>query len=227
MASRKSGKPASAKPAQPAAPKYLDIKRGVENWTQASEWLRVRGIEDIECITPDFAGVARGKMMPSSKFTSNTSLSLPSAVFRHTISGEYPEETGDFRYDPLDGDLKLMPDLSTLSVVPWESDPTAQVICDMVTTKGDPVSYTPRNVLKKVVELYTERGWKPVVAPEIEFYLVAQSDDPDYPLKPPGAARAGRSPAGSPIRSPASTSSTSWSTTSTISPTSRGWRSTR
>jgi hypothetical protein len=185
MASRKSGKPASAKPAQPAAPKYLDIKRGVENWTQASEWLRVRGIEDIECITPDFAGVARGKMMPSSKFTSNTSLSLPSAVFRHTISGEYPEETGDFRYDPLDGDLKLMPDLSTLSVVPWETDPTAQVICDMVTTKGDPVSYTPRNVLKKVVELYTERGWKPVVAPEIEFYLVAQSDDPDYPLKPP------------------------------------------
>jgi glutamine synthetase len=40
-------------------------------------------------------------MMPSSKFTSNTSLALPSAVFRHTISGEYPEETGDFRYDPL------------------------------------------------------------------------------------------------------------------------------
>ena len=191
MASRKSGKPASAKPAQPATPKFLDTKRGVANWTQATEWLRVRGIEDIECITPDFAGVARGKMMPSSKFTSNTSLSLPSAVFRHTISGEYPEETGDFRYDPLDGDLKLVPDLSTLSVVPWESDPTAQVICDMVTTKGEPVSYTPRNVLKKVVELYTDRGWKPVVAPEIEFYLVAQHEDPNQPLKPP-RGRSGR-----------------------------------
>ena len=48
MAPRKSGKPASTKPAQPAAPKYLDIKRGVANWTQATEWLRVRGIEDIE-----------------------------------------------------------------------------------------------------------------------------------------------------------------------------------
>jgi glutamine synthetase len=96
------------------------------------QWLAWRGIEDIECITPDFAGVPRGKMMPSKKFTSKTSLALPSAVFRHTISGEYPEETGDFRYDPHDGDLKLMPDLSTLSVVPWESDPTAQVICDLV-----------------------------------------------------------------------------------------------
>jgi glutamine synthetase len=192
MASRKSGKPASAKPAQPAAPKYLDIKRGVENWAQASEWLRVRGIEDIECITPDFAGVARGKMMPSSKFTSNTSLSLPSAVFRHTISGEYPEETGDFRYDPLDGDLKLMPDLSTLSVVPWETDPTAQVICDMVTTKGDPVSYTPRNVLKT-----GGRSLSPSAAGSRWWRRKSNSiwwrshEDPDYPLQPP-KGRSGR-----------------------------------
>ncbi len=69
------------------------------SWKDAAEWLRARGIEDIECITPDLAGVPRGKMMPSSKFTSNTSLALPSAIYRHTISGEYPEETGDFRYD--------------------------------------------------------------------------------------------------------------------------------
>ncbi len=34
-------------------------------------------------------------------------------------------------------------------------------------------------------------GWKPVVAPEIEFYLVAKNDDPDYPLKPP-QGRSGR-----------------------------------
>ncbi|WP_422372711.1 glutamine synthetase family protein [Hoeflea sp.] len=192
MTSRKAGKPAASKSgARKSASAYLDAKRGVSSWSQASEWLRVRGIEDIECITPDFAGVARGKMMPSSKFTSNTSLSLPSAVFRHTISGEYPEETGDFRYDPLDGDLKLMPDLSTLSVVPWESDPTAQVVCDMVKTNGETVGYTPRNVLRRVVDLYTQRGWKPVVAPEIEFYLVAQHDDPDYPLRPP-KGRSGR-----------------------------------
>ncbi|MDF1610152.1 glutamine synthetase family protein [Hoeflea sp. YIM 152468] len=192
MASRKVGKTASLKTAaRKPSTAYLEAKRGVGNWAEATEWLRVRGIEDIECITPDFAGVARGKMMPSSKFTSNTSLALPSAVFRHTISGEYPDETDDFRYDPLDGDLKLVPDLSTLSVVPWESDPTAQVICDMVTTKGEPVSYTPRNVLRRIVGLYAERGWKPVVAPEIEFYLVAQSDDPDYPLKPP-RGRSGR-----------------------------------
>ncbi|CAN7203169.1 glutamine synthetase family protein [Pararhizobium sp. LjRoot238] len=172
-------------------PPALQSARGVKTWKEATDWLRIRGIEDIECITPDIAGVPRGKMMPSSKFTSNTSLALPSAIYRHTISGEYPEETGDFRYDSRDSDIKLVPDLSTLSIVPWESDPTAQVICDIAGSKGENVPYTPRNVLKHVLDLYHKKGWKPVVAPEIEFYLVAKNEDPDYPLKPP-TGRSGR-----------------------------------
>lgn len=173
-------------------PIALQSARGVRTWKEAADWLKIRGVEDIECITPDIAGVPRGKMMPSSKFTSNTSLALPSALYRHTISGEYPDETGDFRYDSRDSDIKLVPDLSTLSIVPWESDPTAQVICDIAGSKGEDVPYTPRNVLKNVLALYRQRGWKPVVAPEIEFYLVAQNDDPDYPLRPP-KGRSGRS----------------------------------
>ncbi|ARM87078.1 glutamine synthetase GlnA protein [Rhizobium sp. CIAT894] len=185
-------KPARNVTASKQTPPDPGSLRGVANWKEAARWLRDRGIEDIECITPDLAGVPRGKMMPSSKFTSNTSLALPSAIYRHTISGEYPDETESFRYEPRDSDLKLMPDLSTLSVVPWETDPTAQVICDIVDSDGGEVSYTPRNVLKRILSLYHERGWKPIVAPEIEFYLVAKNDDPDYPLHPP-KGRSGRS----------------------------------
>src|ERR1043165_7786444 len=122
------GTVAKAATAQPT----LTSLRGAADWREAAAWLQARGIEDIECITPDLAGVPRGKMMPSSKFTSNPSLALPSALYRHTISGEYPDETANFRYEPRDSDLKLMPDLSTLAVVPWETDPTAQVICDIV-----------------------------------------------------------------------------------------------
>ncbi|TNB49171.1 glutamine synthetase [Martelella lutilitoris] len=176
---------------KPATPAAASPPRGVEDWKAAARWLKQRGIEDIECITPDLAGVPRGKMMPSSKFTSNTSLALPSALYRHTISGEYPDESGSFRYEPRDSDLKLVPDLSTLTAVPWETDPTAQVICDVVGADGEEVPYTPRNVLKRVVELYEKRGWRPVVAPEIEFYLVAKNDDPDLPLTPP-VGRSGR-----------------------------------
>lgn len=172
-------------------PAFLKSERGVKNWKEASAWLEWRGIEDIECITPDQAGVARGKMMPSKKFTSNTSLALPSAVFMTTISGGYPEDGNGFHYPEDDGDLKLLPDLSTLTVVPWEEDPTAAVICDLVHQDGRSVEFTPRNVLKRVLAAYDERGLKPVVAPEIEFYLVRKNPDPDYPLTPP-VGRSGR-----------------------------------
>jgi glutamine synthetase len=176
---------------RPATPAFVRSLRGVRNWREASGWLEWRGIEDIECITPDQAGVARGKMMPSKKFTSNTSLALPSAVFMTTISGAYPESGNGFVYPADDGDLKLLPDLSTLSSVPWESDPTAQVICDLVHQDGRDVAFAPRNVLKRVVAKYAEHGLEPVVAPEIEFYLVRKNPDPDYPLMPP-VGRSGR-----------------------------------
>lgn len=172
-------------------PAFIKNLRGVKDWEQVSAWLEWRGIEDIECITPDQAGVARGKMMPSKKFISDTSLALPSAPFMATISGDYPEDDAGFAYPEDDGDLKLVPDLSTLSAVPWESDPTAQVICDLVHQDGRDVEFTPRNVLRRVVEAYAERGLKPVVAPEIEFYLVNKNPDPDYPLTPP-VGRSGR-----------------------------------
>lgn len=172
-------------------PAYVKNHRGVKSWKEASAWLEWRGIEDIECITPDQAGIARGKMMPSKKFTSNTSLALPSAVFMTTISGGYPEDGNGFHYPEDDGDLKLMPDLGTLCEVPWESDPTAQVICDLVHQDGRLVDFTPRNLLKRVLIAYEERGLRPVVAPEIEFYLVRKNPDPDYPLTPP-VGRSGR-----------------------------------
>ncbi|WP_395448075.1 glutamine synthetase family protein [Aminobacter sp. UC22_36] len=177
--------------ARARTPAYVKNKRGVRNWKETADWLEWRGIEDIECITPDQAGVARGKMMPSSKFTSNTALALPSAPFMMTISGGYPEDGNGFAYPEDDGDLKLVPDLSTLAVVPWEDDPTAQVICDLVHQDGRHVEFTPRNVLKRVVAAYDKLGLKPVVAPEIEFYLVRKNPDPDYPLTPP-VGRSGR-----------------------------------
>ncbi|MGN6307711.1 MAG: glutamine synthetase, partial [Mesorhizobium sp.] len=54
-----------ARPKRARTPAFVKNLRGVKNWKEASAWLEWRGIEDIECITPDQAGVARGKMMPS------------------------------------------------------------------------------------------------------------------------------------------------------------------
>jgi glutamine synthetase len=46
-------------------------------------------------------------------------------------------------------------------------------------------------VLKRVLDLYAAEGWKPVVAPEMEFYFVARNTDPNMPIEPP-QGRSGR-----------------------------------
>ncbi|HEV2362754.1 MAG TPA: glutamine synthetase family protein [Caulobacteraceae bacterium] len=162
---------------------------------EAKAWAAAREVIEIECLVPDLAGVARGKIMPASKFLDDPVMALPSSIFMQTISGEYPEESDSFRYDPADGDIELHPDFATLSDVPWAHDPTAQVIHDALFHDGRPVEVAPRQVLKRIIGLYARRGWKAVVAPELEFYLVKRNLDPDYPLEPP-VGRSGRAEAG-------------------------------
>jgi glutamine synthetase len=166
-------------------------ERGVPDEAAAREFCRERRIDDIECIIPDQAGVARGKLMPTPKFFGGNPMTLPASMFTQTITGEYPEEEEAFIEGLTDSDLIFKPDFSTLAIVPWASDPTAQVIHDAFHKDGTPFEIAPRNVLKRVVQLYADRGWKPVVAPEMEFYLVKPNIDPDYPLEPP-VGRSGR-----------------------------------
>lgn len=51
---------------------------------------------------------------------------------------------------------------------------------------GTPVDLSPRHVLRRVLKLYEERSWEPVIAPEMEFYIVdVNRGAEDLPLQPP------------------------------------------
>ncbi|HEX9447466.1 MAG TPA: glutamine synthetase family protein, partial [Dongiaceae bacterium] len=92
--------------------------------------------------------------------------------------------------------IYLKPDPDTIRLVPWYKSPTAQVIHDAYYEDGRPVEIAAREVLKKVLKLYEAKGWKPVIAPELEFFLVQVNTDPDLPLLPP-IGRSGRPESGS------------------------------
>lgn len=101
-----------------------DAPRGVNSLPEAKAWMvAAREITEIECTVPDLAGVARGKIMPVSKFLTSPVMNLPLSVFLQTISGEYPAYEG--LVDPVvaDSDLVLQPDLTTLCSVPWAQGP--------------------------------------------------------------------------------------------------------
>ncbi len=165
-----------------------------KQWTfnDLEGWLNAQRITEIECLVPDLTGVARGKILPRSKFTEDRGMRLPESIIGLTVTGNWPEnERLETLIADTDRDMNLVPDPSTARVVPWAADPTAQVIHDCYFKDGDPVDYAPRTVLKNMLKLYADKGWAPVVAPELEFYLVAKNNDPDQPLRPP-IGRSGR-----------------------------------
>lgn len=146
-------------------------------------------IEEVECIIPDIVGTSRGKAMPAAKFDPSTDLALPISLFYQTISGEYVDMEIENQW--VERDVLLRADMSTACAVPWSEDVTLQVICDMFNRDGTPLAISPRGLLKHIVGLYTEKGWKPVIAPELEFYLTKPNHDPNEPIEPP-IGRTGR-----------------------------------
>lgn len=163
--------------------------------THLEEWLRDHAVSEVECLVPDIAGIARGKILPAHKMVravAEDGLRLPESVFQQTVTGNWVESQA---FDPTEPDMLLIPDVSTLRLVPWYTDPTALVICDCERRDGSAVTFAPRQVLRRILALYEERGWRPVVAPELEFFLVAKNTDPDYPLQPP-VGRSGRAETG-------------------------------
>lgn len=173
----------------------MAIQRSDFSYTDMDNWLNEKRITEIECLVPDLTGVARGKILPRTKFTQERGgLRIPEAVLGMTVTGNCPmdDEAYDRAIVPTDRDMVLRADPATITLVPWAVDPTAQVIHDCFFADGKLVDFAPRSVLRRVLSLYKDKGWKPVVAPELEFYLTAKNTDPNDPLKPP-IGRSGRS----------------------------------
>ena len=155
-------------------------------------WLKEHHISEVECVIPDLTGIARGKIMPSSKFCHEKGIRLPETVLISTVTGDsLPDETYDSLINPAEIDMILKPDESAIYLIPWAAEPTAQIIHDCYDKQGNAVSTAPRTLLKNILKLYDDKGWRPVVAPELEFYLTKRCTDPDLPLEPP-VGRSGR-----------------------------------
>jgi glutamine synthetase len=69
------------------------------------------------------------------------------------------------------GDFVMKPDMTTLRRIPW-LQATALVLCDVLDhhTHED-LAHSPRGLLRRQVARLSERGMRPFIATELEFYL--------------------------------------------------------
>jgi glutamine synthetase len=167
-------------------------RTGLKSFKDLENWLNENRITEVECLVPDLTGVARGKILPRAKFTEECGMRLPEAIVAMSVTGDVP--TSGSYYDVIDAtdkDMQLRPDPTSVCLVPWANEPTAQIVHDCFDHEENFIGFAPRSVLRKIIDLYTAEGWMPVVAPELEFYLTARNTDPDIPLRAP-IGRSGR-----------------------------------
>jgi glutamine synthetase len=139
----------------------------------AAELQQIAACEMVDLLLPDMNGLLRGKRITRDaleKVYAN-GVCLPMSLIATDITGNTVEETG-LGYDIGDEDRICRPIPGTLKIIPWQKKPMAQLLLAMEDGKGGTFAANPREVLKRIVDRFTEKGLTPVVAVELEFYLL-------------------------------------------------------
>jgi glutamine synthetase len=129
------------------------------------------GVDRVRVHFTDLLGVSRNKVVPTSMLDEvcEDGINFCISAFCVDHAGEVIEGTGlgaevDFR------DAQVVPDLSTLTVVPWERS-TAIAIGDVV-FDGEPLPASPRQLLRRAADDLAARGLRAVAGHELEFFIL-------------------------------------------------------
>lgn len=130
-------------------------------------------LEAIDLILPDMNGLLRGKRIARSALETvrDSGVCLPMSLIATDITGNTVEETG-LGYDIGDEDRICRPVAGSLRPTPWQPRPMAQWLLSMEDAAGVPFEANPRELLRRTLARFAERGLTPVVAIELEFYLL-------------------------------------------------------
>ncbi|NGO63295.1 glutamine synthetase [Rhizobium daejeonense] len=132
----------------------------------------------IEVLLVGMNGDLRGKMVPikaEDKVWKNA-VRLPASTQSLDIWGDDNDDITRISLTLGDPDGICVADKRSLTTLPWGPAGSKQVLATMHTLDGNPHYICPRAILANVLKRYEERGLTPVVATELEFYVV----QPDF-----------------------------------------------
>jgi glutamine synthetase len=137
----------------------------------AAARLRDDNVDVVRLGYPDLIGVERGRdvLVTSLARAAQDGIAFCRAIFATSPMGDVIPIDGGLA----DGlpDVVAFPDLTTLRRLPWEEG-VAHVLADVFDPDGTPSAISPRTVLKRVIDRFGELGQRPIVAPELEFFVL-------------------------------------------------------
>ena len=134
-----------------------------------------KNFPNMETITAMFAdsnGIMRGKLLPADTLPKliKEGILLPASVFGTDATGESVAETG-LVWDTGDRDFPFMPVADSFHALDDDGKNVACLI-QMMDKDGTPHQLDPRGILGEVIKRINATGIYPVIAPELEFYLI-------------------------------------------------------
>ncbi|MFI1565431.1 glutamine synthetase family protein [Streptomyces sp. NPDC020490] len=142
-----------------------DIRRHMER-------LAAEGVDVVRVVYPDLIGTdrARDVLLDHLPSACGHGLAFCRAVYHTTPQGNVVPVAGGL--DAGLPDVHVRPDLSTLTVLPWEPGVATCLgeVTDPATSAPAPES--PRDLLRAVLARCSEQGLRPVVGPELEYFLL-------------------------------------------------------
>ncbi|MCC2609098.1 glutamine synthetase family protein [Neorhizobium petrolearium] len=128
----------------------------------------------IEILLVGMNGDLRGKRIPATmeKKIWDGAVRLPTSTQSLDIWGDDNDDITGLSLTIGDPDGNCIPDQRSLVPMPWAPEGSRQVLSTMHELTGEPSFMDPRGILASLLKRYEERGLIPVVATELEFYVV-------------------------------------------------------
>jgi glutamine synthetase len=147
-------------------------------------------VRNIRIAAADLNGQARGKRVPVrfARRIEEEGTRFPLSVLNLDIWGEDVEDS-PLVFETGDPDGVLRPTERGYVPIPWLKVPSALLPMWMFTEDGTAFDGDPRHALARVLDRYRALGFTPVVATEMEFYLV---DDSGNEIRQPPSPRSGK-----------------------------------
>jgi len=146
-------------------------------------------VDHVDACLVDVCGIVRGKRYPRADLEKlfRSGLQFPYSTYLLDVTGHCADPCGRGISDG-DPDGLCMPIPGTLVPTPWAGESAAQVLVTMTEGDGVPAMMEPRNVAAAIYRRFAELGFKPVIAFELEFFLLDEVADtngrPQPPLSP-------------------------------------------
>lgn len=134
-------------------------------------------IQYIDAIFTDLTGHVRGKRIPLLEADKifKEGIQLPYSAFYLDVTGDVTN-TLELGWADGDPDASFYPIKNSFQAVPWDRS-VIQTLISMKNDKDEPSDIDPRNMLAKIGNIFNSLKLKPVVAFELEFYLVKKERD--------------------------------------------------